>query len=347
MPKPPAHGRRYSADLHVHGKKFYLGRWTTRKAADIARDRAILFLRSDRKLRCPKESRRLGPASPTELLQAARALEKERTSSRFHGVFWDARQRSWRAEIRIQGKPEHVGRFRVEEEAARAYDRVALNLRGKHAVLNFPGESKPAPLARVRAEVHAARKKHTSSRYIGVWRDSTDRERPWVATLGTRPKALVIARYRTEPEAAIAHDRAALWYDRKRTRLNFPGMKLAPSSVEALANEVLGEVKKQTKSRFIGVSWNRFSFTATIWSENRALHLGSFDSEVEAAEAYDKAALRLRGARAKLNFDPETGEELIGRRLPMARGNGPRDSPSRSATLVGRVGRRSQRKHAS
>ena len=73
-------------------------------------------------------------------------------------------------------------------------------------------------------------------------------------------------------------------------------------------------MKKQTLSRFFGVSWNGFSFVAQIQHQRRHTHLGSFDTEEEAAAAYDQAALRLRGPNTRLNFDPDTGDELIGRR---------------------------------
>ena len=42
------------------------------------------------------------------------------------------------------------------------------------------------------------------------------------------------------------------------------------------------------------------------------LHLGEFSDEVSAAHAYDRIARRLLGDEARLNFHPETGEELLG-----------------------------------
>jgi hypothetical protein len=61
------------------------------------------------------------------------------------------------------------------------------------------------------------------------------------------------------------------------------------------------------------VSWNGFSWQAVIWSANRSVYLGSFEVEEDAARAYDKAAVRLRGKRTKLNFHPTTDAEIVGR----------------------------------
>ena len=237
-------------------------------------------------------------------------------TSRFRGVSWSAKHECWRAEVSVKRRNLGIGHFDDESEAARAHDRVAFHYFRNSARLNFPRElPRPAPLETVRAEVRARTKRSTSSRFVGVSRDPTRKERPWFAMVTVGRKGLPIGRFRTEREAAIAHDRAALFYRPKRLVLNFPRLakKLAPVSVDDLANELLRTVKKKTKSRFLGVVWNGHSWQATISVKDRNVYLGSFEVEEEAAQAYDRAALRHRGKRTKLNFHPDTGQELVGR----------------------------------
>jgi hypothetical protein len=60
--------------------------------------------------------------------------------SKFKGVTWVKRTRKWQAYIRPNGKQTHLGYFTSEVEAARAYDRAALEHFGEFALINFPGE---------------------------------------------------------------------------------------------------------------------------------------------------------------------------------------------------------------
>jgi hypothetical protein len=69
------------------------------------------------------------------------------TSSRFKGVAWHEETKKWRAYIRIEGKPGrkgkmlHLGLFRSEVRAAKAYDNAARDYFGEFASVNFPETS--------------------------------------------------------------------------------------------------------------------------------------------------------------------------------------------------------------
>ncbi|MCX5643082.1 MAG: HNH endonuclease [Phycisphaerae bacterium] len=74
------------------------------------------------------------------------------SSSRFKCVFYDKRTGKWYARCRYQGKNRVLGYFDDEVEAARAYDRQAVELFGAFARPNFPEEWPPERRAQVYAQ---------------------------------------------------------------------------------------------------------------------------------------------------------------------------------------------------
>jgi len=66
-----------------------------------------------------------------------RRCDPKKFSSCFKGVHWHKRDRKWYTKIRQNGKQVHLGSFDSEIEAAKAYDRKAIELFGGFACLNF------------------------------------------------------------------------------------------------------------------------------------------------------------------------------------------------------------------
>jgi hypothetical protein len=295
----------------------HLGRWPTIRAAGVARDRAALHLRLDLPLRFPRSSLRLGPASPAELRKQATVLSRARTKTGLYGVH-PSKSGTWRAYVSRDRKLVFLGTFTSEKDAADAHDRVEIFLRPSSTRLNFPRRHhEPTSPAAMRVEARASLKADRSSRYRGVSFDPARvSDRAWFACISVSGKQLPLGRWASERDAAKAYDRAALFYVGKRAKLNLPTARTQPADVETILADARAERKERTSSRYIGVTFHKAArkFAASLFHRGKKRHLGLFDDEEAAAAAYDKAALAMRGGRARVNFDRRTGRFVGGAR---------------------------------
>jgi hypothetical protein len=74
----------------------------------------------------------------TKSQNGANRVKNTRSKNRFKGVHWNQQNNRWEVNMSHGGKRIRHGRFRTEEEAARAYDALALKHHGEFARLNFP-----------------------------------------------------------------------------------------------------------------------------------------------------------------------------------------------------------------
>jgi hypothetical protein len=72
---------------------------------------------------------------PAETLWSKRV--KRRGKSQYVGVSWCSQSQKWRVIVHYHGRRVPVGKYDDEQTAARAYDCVAVNLRGRLTRLNF------------------------------------------------------------------------------------------------------------------------------------------------------------------------------------------------------------------
>lgn len=99
--------------------------------------------------------------------------------------------------------------------------------------------------------------------------------------------------YRTEIEAAIAYNRAAVKAHGQYALLNNIPEEYSNVDVHPIVY----------KNKYRGVEKRPCgSFTATIKKNHKKYYLGSFSVEEDAARAYDKKAVELFGDKAVLNF---------------------------------------------
>lgn len=68
----------------------------------------------------------------------ANRIGKEGSTSKFLGVSWSNRYKKWISQITKDYKNTLIGRFHSEVDAAKAYDRAAIEIHGHYARLNFP-----------------------------------------------------------------------------------------------------------------------------------------------------------------------------------------------------------------
>ena len=142
------------------------------------------------------------------------------------------------------------------------------------------------------------KKQNPSSEYKGVtW---FKRNNKWGAQIRGEGSIKFLGLFDCEQEAALAYNREAekLWKEfavlNVLTEEDFKVIKKYQKQKELEFNQ---------SSRFIGVCWRKATkkWIAKISINSKRIHLGIFEKEVDAAKAYNEAAIKYRGASARLN----------------------------------------------
>lgn len=205
---------------------------------------------------------------------------KNEIQSRFRGVYWLKEEQLWASRIKHIRKEYWLGRYVNEEDAAKAYNIRAIELLGENAKLNdvdHTGFLLPTLVP----------KGTKTSKYNGVIKEKDK----WRVVVRDE-NAIILKRtgtYYSEEDAAKAYNILALELLRDEAELN-------------PVDHTNFNWKKKTSSIYRGVSLHSKKWRSQIKKKGKIHSIGSFETEQEAALAYNQRALELFGDKAVFNM---------------------------------------------
>mmetsp|Transcript_2592 Transcript_2592/g.9547 ORF Transcript_2592/g.9547 Transcript_2592/m.9547 type:complete len:314 (-) Transcript_2592:61-1002(-) len=161
-----------------------------------------------------------------------------------------------------------------------------------------------------------------TSAYKGVAQHRVTRR--WESHVWEAKKQLYLGSFAEEVEAARAYDRAAIYLGKPDSELNFSFADYA-SEAETLRKMTKGQLLAQLRRASTGFSWGSTRFRGVSYRsrngrfearisgvvENKYTYLGTYDRPEDAAAAFDRAAIALRGRNAVTNYDIQNYEKEI------------------------------------
>jgi len=227
---------------------------------------------------------------------------RSNNKSGFIGVRKNGKYGKYVANISIgNGKEKYLGSFDTVKQAAKAYDREAIKLRRPFFKLNFP---KKAPVGYT--PIQKALLSTNTVGYRGVSKD----KKKFKADLRIAGKLTYMGTYDTAKEAAIVYDRAILKAKKSKSLLNFPDMV---HNLDVEPKRTKQKVRSDNTICYKGVSkycnkhGDKFKLQITI-NGKRKIVCG-FTSALDAALAYDQAAVKNGNKSHTLNFPMDQKEK--------------------------------------
>ena len=206
----------------------------------------------------------------------------------------------------------------TQEELAEKMDKIQAENEAEVAALTAIAAS-PENLAK-RNQGKKKNNNSEKSKYVGISFHKKGVTKKWEVNISHLKKNYSLGLYSEEEEAALVYDEKAVELYGENARRNFPHLtreelteKVAKikekntSTPASIAKIFQGKISRKLKtSKYVGVCFLKDKINnkwqASISYLNQGYSLGYYETEEEAARAYDAKAFELYGEGAKRNF---------------------------------------------
>ena len=251
-------------------------------------------------------------------------------SSKYAGVSFDKKINKWKARVMIDGKAQHIGYYKNEEDAAADYARAVVKYKGQDALdkarerksgsaIDLSDVPPQQPIPKIKERI-----KEGSSKYTGVSFNKTINK--WQTAITIEGKTRYLGCYENEEEAAADYARAVFKYkgqveldkarERKRAVFKYKGEQaLDKEKSESTGSRLLidlndvppqlpipksGGWMKEGGSKYAGVTFHKAKnkWQAQIWIEGKSRLIGHYENEEEAAVDYARTVFKYHGQEA-------------------------------------------------
>lgn len=178
----------------------------------------ITFKNGDRK-DCRKSN--LVVVNQNDILKRRRG--NSGSSSKYKGVSYYKQGKKWRARIQLNGKQKLLGYFASEDEAAKAYNKAALELFGDHAYQNVLSKNNNSDAVAIETKKmpQLRSSKNKKIKYKGVYTNHNK----YQARVRENGSEKYLGTFDTPEQAAKAYDKKAYELYGDKAILNFPEKK--------------------------------------------------------------------------------------------------------------------------
>jgi len=231
----------------------------------------------------------------TNIFKLNRQQSTNRTG-KYKGVCWCKEKEKWKAELKMAYKINFLGYYSTELEAAKAYNDYVLYLNNQHKTSYILNEIQGYQA--IPRDIPEENKQNIleskTSLYNGVSYDSN--RNYYVASIKHLGKTFNLGNNKSEIECAKLYNQQALYFNQK---FNTNYILNDISEEQIIPKNIYEEIQKakinKKSSKYHGVTFTKSTnkWRGLLVYNKKQLHLGFFENELDAVNAYNSKATEL------------------------------------------------------
>jgi phage anti-repressor protein len=240
-----------------------------------------------------------------KIINKTNAEKGKHRSGNFKGTTFTKDKQLWKAEVQHNNKRVFLGYFTDEIDAAKVYNDYILFL-NENENTNFLLNEIPGYVTVPRNIPEENKRQITekqTSEYTGVSYDS--KRKYYVAGIGLSGKTYNLGNSQEEVECAKLYNQQALFFNNTfNTKYTLNDIENYTTLPKDFRNQIVQNKINKKSSEFHGVSITTTKKWAASYMLNRKkIHIGTFNTELEACKAYNKVVIQLNenGCNYKIN----------------------------------------------